>query len=65
MFVSDSAAQAGKGLKTRFASFLQAQKARAADKVGAWVDEQQQSLMGTLKTSFNQWLRKSLGLAKV
>ncbi len=65
LLASDSAAQAGKGLKAKFASFVQAQKANAAEKVGAWVDEQQQSLMHTLKTSFNQWLRKSLGLAKL
>ena len=64
LLASDSAAQAGKGLKAKFASFVQAQKAKAAEKVGAWVDEQQQSLMQTLKDSFNQWLRKSLGLAK-
>lgn len=65
LLASDSAAQAGKGLKAKFASFVQAQKAKAAEKVGAWVDEQQQSLMQTLKDSFNQWLRKSLGLAKL
>jgi len=65
LLASDSAAQAGKGLKAKFASFVQAQKANAAVKVGAWVDEQQQSLMQTLKNSFNQWLRKSLGLAKL
>ena len=64
LLASDSAAQAGKGLQAKFASFVQAQKAKAAEKVGAWVDEQQQSLMQTLKNSFNQWLRKSLGLAK-
>ncbi len=65
LFASDSAALAGKGLKAKFASFVQAQKAKAAEKVGAWVDEQQQSLMQTLKVSFNQWLRKSLGLARM
>ena len=65
LLASDSAAQASKGLKAKFASFVQAQKANAAEKVGAWVDEQQQSLMQTLKNSFNQWLRKSLGLARM
>ena len=65
LIASDSAAQAGKGLQAKLASFVQAQKAKAAEKVGAWVDEQQQSLMQTLKNSFNQWLRKSLGLAKM
>lgn len=65
LLASDSAAQAGKGLKAKFANFVLAQKANAAEKMGAWVDEQQQSLMQTLKNSFNQWLRKSLGLAKM
>ncbi|HUV15168.1 MAG TPA: hypothetical protein VMW28_01225, partial [Pelolinea sp.] len=65
LFLADSAAQAGKGLQGKLASWAQAQKAKAAEKVGAWVDEQQQSLMDMLKTSFNQWLRKSLGLAKL
>lgn len=65
LFLGDSAAQASKGLQGKFASFIQAQKANAAEKVGAWVEEQQQSLMDTLKASFNHWLRKSLGLAKL
>jgi gas vesicle protein len=65
LLASDSAALASKGLKAKFASFVQAQKANAAEKVASWVDEQQQSLMQTLKNSFNQWLRKSLGLAKL
>jgi hypothetical protein len=65
LFVKDSASQASLGLKMKMTAFLQAQKANAADKLGAWVEEQQQSLMETLKDSFNQWLRKSLGLAKL
>jgi hypothetical protein len=65
LYISDSAAQAGKGLQAKLSSFLQAQKAKAADKVGAWVDQQQQSLVQTLKESFNQWLRKTLGLGKM
>lgn len=65
LFLKDSAAQAGKGLKGKVAAVFQAQKAKAAEKVTAWVDEQQQSLMDTIKASFNQWLRKSLGLAKL
>jgi hypothetical protein len=64
MFARDSAADAGNGLKAKFSGFIQAQKINAAQKVGAWVDTQQQSLMQTIKDSFNQWLRKSLGLAK-
>ena len=65
LFLKDSAAQAGKGLKGKVAAVFQAQKAKAAEKVTAWVEEQQQSLMDTIKASFNQWLRKSLGLAKL
>ena len=65
LLLKDSAAQAGKGLKGKLTAFVQAQKAKAADKVSAWVEEQQQSLMDTLKDSFNQWFRKSLGLAKL
>lgn len=65
LLARDSADQASKGLKAKFASFVQAQKANAAEKVGIWVDEQQQSLMQIIKSSFNQWLRKSLGLARM
>ena len=65
LFLKDSAAQAGKGLKGKLTAFFQAQKAKAAEKVSAWVDEQQKSLMDTLKDSFNQWFRKSIGLAKL
>ena len=64
LFLRDSAAQAGKGLKAKFSSWAGAQKAKAADKVGMWVEEQQKSLMDMLRDSFNQWLRKNLGLAK-
>lgn len=65
LFLKDSAVQAGRGLKGKVAAIFQAQKAKAADKVTAWVEEQQRSLMDTIKDSFNQWLRKSLGLAKL
>lgn len=65
LFLKDSAVQAGKGLEGKVAAVFQAQKTKAAEKVTAWVEEQQQSLMDTLKASFNQWLRKSLGLAKL
>ncbi len=64
MFFVDNAAQAGQGLKAKANSWFQAQKAKAADKVGVWVEEQQASLLDTLRASFQQWLRKSLGLAK-
>jgi len=63
MFITDSASQAGAGLKAKLSNWVQGQKVKAADRVGAWVEEQQKSLMQTLKDSFNQWLRKSLGLA--
>ncbi len=65
LLAADTAKQAGNGLKAKFASIMQAQKAKAAQKVAAWVDEQQQSLMRTLKDSFSQWLNKSLGLARM
>jgi hypothetical protein len=65
LFIKDSASQAGEGLKGKLTAVFQAQKAKAAEKVTAWVEVQQQSLMDTLKASFNQWLRKSLGLAKL
>lgn len=64
MFFADNAAQASEGLQAKAGSWVQAQKAKAADKVGLWVEEQQASLMDMLRASFQQWLRKSLGLAK-
>ncbi len=64
MFFADNAAQASQGLQSKASSWFQAQKAKAADKVGVWVEEQQASLLDTLRASFQQWLRKSLGLAK-
>jgi len=64
MFLQDFTDQAMQGLRIKAASWAQAQKARAADKVGAWMEEQQKSLLDTLRESFSQWLRRSLGLAK-
>jgi hypothetical protein len=64
MILEDNAAQASRGLETKFTGWLQVQKAKAADQVGNWVAEQQHSLMDVLRSSFQQWLRKSLGLAK-
>ena len=63
--VEDSAAQASAGLQAKLHNWLQAQKAKAADSVGEWVVEQQASLLDSLRGSFEQWLRKSLGLAKL
>ena len=62
--VTDSAEQAGQGLEAKADSWVQAQKSKAADKLGLWVEKQQASLMSMLKESFQQWLRQSLGLAK-
>ncbi len=63
--VEDSAAQASAGMKAKLQNLLQAQKARAAASVGEWVAEQQASLLDSLRSSFQQWLQKSLGLAKL
>ena len=63
-FVRDNAKSAAQGLQAKFTGWFGVQKAKAADKIGVWVDEQQQSLMAMLKESFNDWLRRSLGLAK-
>jgi len=64
MFVTDNAAQASQGLQAKLGNWVQAQKARAADQLGSWVAKQQESLLDMLRASFQQWLRKSLGLAK-
>jgi len=60
----DQAAKTSRVLKASLTSWLQAQKLRTVDKLGRWVDEQQTSLLDMLKTGFQQWLRKSLGLAR-
>jgi hypothetical protein len=65
LYLEDFADQAAQGLRVKAASWAQAQKARAADKVGAWVEEQGTSLLDMLRNSFSQWLRRSLGLAKL
>lgn len=63
--VEDSAAQASAGMQAKLQTWLQAQKAKAAANVGEWVTKQQASLMESLRNNFEQWLRKSLGLAKL
>ncbi len=63
--VEDNTAQASAGLQAKLQNWLQAQKAKAAVSVGDWVAEQQASLLDSLRSSFEQWLRKSLGLAKL
>ncbi len=52
-------------MKAKLQNLLQAQKARAAASVGEWVAEQQASLLDSLRSSFQQWLQKSLGLTKL
>lgn len=64
MMLADSAAQANQGLQSKLSGWVQVQKAKAADQLGNWVAEQQASLLDILRSSFQQWLRKSLGLAK-
>ncbi len=64
LLLSDSASQASQGLQAKLNNWVQAQKTVAADKLGVWVAEKQTSLMDSLRASFQQWLRKSLGLAK-
>jgi len=60
--VEDSTAQASAGMKAKVNSWLQTQKAKAATRVSGWVEEQQASLLNSLRTSLEEWLRKSLGL---
>ena len=64
LLVADNASQASQGLKAKANNWLQAQKNNAAEKLGGWVAEKQASLLDILRTSFQQWLRQSLGLAK-
>jgi hypothetical protein len=64
MMVDNSTAQASQGLQAKFNGWMQVQKAKAADKLGNWVAEQQASLLDVLRSSFQQWIRQSLGLAK-
>jgi hypothetical protein len=61
--VEDSAAQASAGLQAKLHNWMQAQKAKTAAKVSGWVADQQASLLDTLRITFEDWLRKSLGLA--
>ena len=63
--VEDNAAQASAGMQAKLQNWLKAQKANAATSVGEWVAGQQASLLDSLRNSFEQWLRKSLGLAKL
>jgi len=60
--VEESAAQASAGMQTKFNHWLQAKKAKAAAKLGGWVAEQQASLLNSLQTSLEDWLRERLGI---
>ncbi len=60
--IEDSAAQAKEGMKAKTNNWMQAQKAKAAEKVSQWVQEKQASLLNSLRASLEAWLRKSLGL---
>jgi len=64
MMLNDSASQASQGLQSKLSGWAQVQKAKAADQLGNWVAEQQASLLDIMRSSFQQWLRQSLGLAK-
>ncbi|MDO9546964.1 MAG: hypothetical protein Q7J07_09500 [Pelolinea sp.] len=63
--VEDSAAQASAGMQAKLQNWLQAQKVKAAASVGDWMAKQQASLLESLRSNFEQWMRKSLGLAKM
>jgi hypothetical protein len=63
--VEDSAVQASAGMQAKLQNWLQAQKSQAAASVGDWMAKQQASLLESLRSNFEQWLRKSLGLAKL
>jgi len=64
LFLNDSATLAKRSFKAKATGFFQAQKAKAAEQVSAWVEKNQKSLLDSLKGAFNQWLRETLGLAK-
>ncbi|MBP6086913.1 MAG: hypothetical protein KA449_01755 [Pelolinea sp.] len=64
LFLKDSATLAKRSFKAKATGFFQAQKAKAAEQVSAWVEKNQKSLLDSLKGAFNQWLRETLGLAK-
>jgi hypothetical protein len=63
--VEDSAAQASAGMQAKLLGWLHVQKAKAAASVGEWMEAQQASLLESLRGKFEQWLQKSLGIAKL
>ena len=62
--LADNYEQASRELQNRLTGWVQVQKNKAADQVGNWVAKQQASLLDILRSSFQQWIRQSLGLAK-
>jgi hypothetical protein len=64
MMATDTASQATQNIQSNLSGWFQVQKTKAADQLGNWVAEQQASLIDILRSSFQQWLRQSLGLAK-
>ena len=63
--VEDSTALASAGMQAKIQSWVRIQKSKAAAGVGEWVEKQQASLLESLRIRFEQWLQKSLGLAKL
>ena len=61
--VQDGAQAAKTGVQNKLAGWLAAQKTRAADRISDWIADQQTSLMNSLRSSLQEWLRESLGLA--
>jgi hypothetical protein len=62
--LNDNANQVNQEMQARLSAWVQVQKNKAADQLDTWVAKQQASLMDTLRSSFQQWIRQSLGLAK-
>lgn len=62
--LADYSEQASRELQKRLTGWVQVQKNKAADQVGNWVAKQQASLLDILRSSFQKWIRQSLGLAK-
>jgi hypothetical protein len=63
--VEDSAEQASAGMQAKLSGWLQVQKTKAAANIGEWAEQQQASLLESLRGKFEEWLQKSLGIAKL
>jgi len=64
LLLADNAEQANQALQNKVSGWVQVQKTKAADQLDNWVVKQQASLLDKLRSSFQQWIRQSLGLAK-